>query len=171
MHVLCCCALQVLLPLLRCKLPSELTCLEHILLLQANHQQPPIPIVQQQAPAAASQVPDASGSVSADSQYEHDRQQLLQHWYAPHRYRVLNHLERLLLAALEGQQALLRFSQDLMFELQGPAEKRGVPRTWWVPLEQQVLELVWAYITEVSPRLRASWLQPTELMQELKLCP
>jgi hypothetical protein len=127
----CAAALQLLLPLLHCKLPSELTCLEQILLLQAQHQQPAIPLVQ---PAVISSLaPWLPGTdTQSDARYKADKQQLLQHWFAPHRYSQLNHLERLLLAALEGQQALLQYSRDLMQQLQTPAEKRGVKRTWWV---------------------------------------
>lgn len=115
----------MLLPLVRYKLPSELSCLEDILLLQANHGQLPIPTVCsniQQQPAQ---------EVSAgDAGYQAEKQQLLEHWCAPHRYMLLNHLERLLLAALEGKQALLQFSANLMHQLQSPAEKRGVKRSW-----------------------------------------
>jgi hypothetical protein len=116
---------QLLLPLLRCKLPSELTCLEQVLLLQAQHQQPVLPAVQ---PAVSSSTPPGppSATASHDARYTTRKQQLLQHWFAPQRYAQLNQLERLLLAALEGQEALLQYSRDLMQQLQ----KQGVKRTW-----------------------------------------
>lgn len=72
----------------------------------------------------------ATTAAPAHSSYAVQKQQLLQHWYAPHRFKQLNYLERLLLAALEGSEALLQYSGDLMHQLQSPAEKRGVKRTW-----------------------------------------
>jgi hypothetical protein len=131
-------AMQMLLPLLECKLPSELTCLEQVLLLQARHKQPAIPPVHQPqdptAPPAAGTpaAAGATGTAAVSAEYDTQKQRLLQHWYAPHRYRLLNCLERLLLAALDGRDALLRLSTDLLHQLQSSAEKRGVKRSWWV---------------------------------------
>jgi hypothetical protein len=127
--------LQLLLPLLRCKLPSELTCLEQILLLQAQHKQPPIPAVtpaqpQQHQSATAAPAAAAGASAAVAASYEAHKQRLLEHWYAPSRYKQLNCLERLLLAALEGRDVLLQFSTDLMHQQQSAAEKRGIKRTW-----------------------------------------
>jgi hypothetical protein len=68
------CLLQLVLPLLRFKLPTSLTLLEGLLLLQAAHQQPLLP-----HPAAATAVgPGAAAYDSAKAAF-------LVHWGAPHR--------------------------------------------------------------------------------------
>lgn len=137
MYLAACSVVQLLLPLLNYKLPSELTCLEQILLLQAQHKQPPIPAVnpaQAQQPQSAAAAPATAAAAAAlpavDAIYEAHKQRLLQHWCAPQRYKQLNCLERLLLAALEGRDSLLQFSTDMLHQLQSPAEKRGIKRTW-----------------------------------------
>lgn len=109
--------IQLILPLLKSKLPSELCCLEQILLLQAAYDQPPIPTP---APAETVLNPAYSSAI----------QHLLQHWYAPHRYRYLNALERVLLAALDGRDALLVLCKDMRSSLETPEQKRGVKKTW-----------------------------------------
>lgn len=122
MHLLValsCFALQLVLPLLKAKLPTELCCLEQILLLQAAHHQPANP----------NELAAQSSGV-ASTAYTAAKQELLQHWYAPHRYCNLTVLEQLLLAALEGKEALLRFGNDMKQQLETPEQKRGVKKTW-----------------------------------------
>jgi hypothetical protein len=120
----------MVLPLLQAKLPSELCCLEHILLLQAKYNQSPIPI-----PAAATTaVPSAStlddNTAAEASKYAAAKRGLLQHWFEPHRYMRLTVLEQLLLAAAEGQAALLRFAADMRLRLETAEQKRGIKQTW-----------------------------------------
>jgi hypothetical protein len=124
--------LQLVLPLLRAKLPSELCCLEQLLLLQANHNQPPIPLPAAASAQTASSTCESTDDAAAgvDAAYAAAKQALLQHWYAPHRYQRLTVVEQLLLAALEGQAALLRFAADMRQRLETAEQKRGVKKTW-----------------------------------------
>jgi hypothetical protein len=123
--------LQMVQPLLQAKLPSELCCLEQILLLQAEHNQPPIPVP---AAAAAGTTPstaaDTAAAAEPEGSYDAAKQVLLQYWFEPHRYLRLTVLEQLLLAALEGQAALLRFAADMRLQLETAEQKRGVKKTW-----------------------------------------
>eukprot|EP00879_Flechtneria_rotunda_P002126 GHRR01002308.1.p1 GENE.GHRR01002308.1~~GHRR01002308.1.p1 ORF type:complete len:2960 (+),score=1151.97 GHRR01002308.1:374-9253(+) len=127
---------QMLLPLLCAKLPSELSCLEQILLLQGKHNQPSIPAQYQLAAPATN---TAQSAVS--NEYLAAKQALLDHWYAPHRYQKLNVLPKLLLAALEGPEALTRLGADMQQRLQTPAEKRGVKRTWMSGLRRSIFDM------------------------------
>lgn len=153
---------EMLLPLLECKLPSEVTCLEQVLLLQARHKQPAIPTVHQPhdptAPAAAGTAAEAgaTGTAAVIAEYDTQKQRLLQHWYAPHRYRLLNCLERLLLAALEGHEALLQLSTDLLHQLQSPAEKRGIKRTWMSRERRPVFEFALLLAQSLEQQQRES---------------
>jgi hypothetical protein len=117
--------LQMVLPLLQSKLPSELCCLEQILLLQAKYNQPPIPVPAATAPAAPSaSTPAAAAAETAG--YAAAKRMLLQHWFEPHRYVRLTVLEQLLLAAAEGQAALLRFAADMRLRLETAEQKQGI---------------------------------------------
>jgi hypothetical protein len=116
--------LQLMLPLLQAKLPTETCCLEQILLLQVNHQQPVIPVL------GSSPDDQAALAAQTDDAYKAAKCWLLQHWLAPHRYQMLTVLEKLLLAALEGRTSLARFAQDVGQRLESPAEKRGAKRSW-----------------------------------------
>jgi hypothetical protein len=123
--------LQLVLPLLRAKLPSELCCLEQLLLLQANHNQPPISNAAASSPSSTGMGTDTMNIAAAESgAYAAAKAELLQYWYAPHRYQRLTVLEQLLLAALDGQSALLRFAADMQQSLETPEQKRGVKQTW-----------------------------------------
>lgn len=119
-----------MLPLLRAKLPSELCCLEQLLLLQANHNQPPVPVAAAPAPTASANASASDAAADLGDGYEAAKLALLQHWFAPHRYLRLTVLEQLLLAALEGRAALLRFAADMQQRLETPEQKRGVKKTW-----------------------------------------
>eukprot|EP00775_Hariotina_reticulata_P004329 gene4329-4582_t len=69
------------------------------------------------------------------------KRQLLQHWLAPHRHQMLTVLEKLLLAALEGREALARFAKDVSQRLETPAEKRGAKRSWMSPGRRDLFDL------------------------------
>ena len=93
-----------------------------MLLLQAAHNRPPIPI----PPTTG----DSSSRAAAEPSYSSAKQQLLQHWYAPHRYQHLTAVERVLLAALDSREALLGLSKEMRYSLETPEQKRGVKKTW-----------------------------------------
>jgi hypothetical protein len=120
----------MVLPLLQSKLASELCCLEQILLLQAKYNQPPIPVPAAATTAAPSaSTPDDNTAAEASS-YAAAKQGQLRHWFEPHRYIRLTVLEQLLLAAAEGQAALLRFAADMRLRLETAQQKRGIKQTW-----------------------------------------
>lgn len=110
-------------PLLISKLPQELTFLEQWMLVTTNEHK-------QTAAAAAEHrlQPPQQQLLSGFMSDVYSRAVLLQYWSAPHRYSQLNSLERVLLSALEGGEALLHLATAMRQRLTPEQDRHK--RSW-----------------------------------------